>query len=66
MNRLLLTTLTLFMGGVQAAPIAMEDQSQLQPSAGHAAVSQFQPPQESELPVIQVCQLGNGLGDQRV
>ena len=33
-----------------AATIAMEDQSQLQPSAGHAAVSQFQPPQESELP----------------
>ncbi|MDO9342759.1 MAG: c-type cytochrome [Pseudomonas sp.] len=33
-----------------AATIAMEDQSQLQPATGHAAVSQFQPPQESELP----------------
>ncbi|KAF2407261.1 hypothetical protein PSAN_41900 [Pseudomonas antarctica] len=33
-----------------AATIAMEDQSQLQPSAAHSATHQFQPPEESELP----------------
>lgn len=33
-----------------ATTIAMEDQSQLQPSATHPVVVQFQPPQESELP----------------
>ena len=33
-----------------AAPIAMQDQSQLQLSAKPAAADQFQPPQESELP----------------
>ena len=34
----------------QAATIAMENQSQLQPRAPHADAAQFQPPQESELP----------------
>lgn len=33
-----------------AAPIAMQDQSQLQLAATPAAAEQFQPPQESELP----------------
>ncbi|MFF3699734.1 MULTISPECIES: c-type cytochrome [Pseudomonas] len=49
MNRLLLTTLTLFMGGVQAAPIAMEDQSQLKVAPASTPAS-FKPPAESELP----------------
>lgn len=35
---------------VHAAPIAMEDQSQLQPAGAHGAAVQFQPPKESELP----------------
>ncbi|MGA9700983.1 MAG: c-type cytochrome [Pseudomonas sp.] len=35
---------------VQAATIAMEDQSQLQSAATHPQAAQFQPPQESELP----------------
>ncbi|WRI22089.1 c-type cytochrome [Pseudomonas canadensis] len=49
MSPLILALGLLAVPSANAATIAMEDQSQLQP-ASHAAVSQFRPPQESELP----------------